>query len=69
VNEPLVFGLIVIVLVGLLVGADRMRRRPRAGEAEAAVQQAVVDAERDGQKTDAVEAKEIAGHQWPGGSL
>ena len=67
-NEPLIFGLIVIVLVALLVAVERMRR-PRPGEVEAAIGQAAVDADRDGQKTDAVEAKEIAAHQWPGGSL
>ena len=68
-NDPLVFGLVVAILVGLLVVVDRVRRRPRPGEAEATIERAVVDAERDRQKTAAVEAKEIAGHQPPGGSL
>ena len=65
----MLIGLGIAIVVGLLVGADRLRRRTRPGEAEAALQRAVVDAERDGQKTDAVEAKETAGHQSPGGSL
>lgn len=67
-NEPLVFGLIVIVIVALLVVVDRMLR-PRPGEVEAAIGRAAVDADRDEQKTAAVEAKETAGHQFPGGSL
>jgi hypothetical protein len=68
-NEPLVLGLIVLVLVALLVAVDRMRR-PRPGEVDAAIGRAAVDADRDVQKTQAVEAKETAGHQWPpGGSL
>jgi acid phosphatase family membrane protein YuiD len=68
-NDPLVFGLVVAILVGLIVVVDRVRRRPPPGETEATMERAVVDAVRDRQKTDAVEAKEFAGHQWPGGSL
>lgn len=68
-NGPLVLGLIVIVLVALLVAVDRMRR-PRPGDVEAAIGRAAVDADRDAQKTAAIEAEETAAHQFPpGGSL
>jgi hypothetical protein len=68
-NDPLVFGLVVIALIGLLLIVDRVRRLARPGQTEAAITRAAVDADRDAQKTAAVEAKEIAGHQLPGGSL
>lgn len=63
---------IVLILVALAIGLALLLvgwRRRRPGDPEAAIQVASREAERDRQKTEALEAKERARREPPGGSF
>jgi hypothetical protein len=62
------FGVLVVVAIaiGLVLLALR-RRRLGPSDPEAAIQAAIVDAERDRQRTAALEATDHARHQIPPG--
>ncbi len=64
-GDPLVLVL-VAVAIGLFLLAIGFRRR-RPGDPETEIQQSILEAERDRQKTEALEAVEKAHHQWPPG--
>jgi hypothetical protein len=68
VTDPLVILLVVALAIGLALLLIGWRRR-RPDDPETAVQVAAREAERDRQKTEALDAKKRAGSEPPGGSL
>jgi hypothetical protein len=67
-NDPLIALIVVALAIGLaLLLVQRRLRRP--DDPEAAIQVAAREAERDRQKTEALDAKERARREPPGGSF
>jgi hypothetical protein len=67
-NDSLI-ALIVVAVAIALASLLVWWRRPRAQDPEAAIQVAEREAERDRQKTEALDAQERARREPPGGSL
>jgi hypothetical protein len=67
VNDPLI-ALVVALAIGLALLLVGWRSR-RPHDPEAAIQVAAQEAERDRQKTEALDAKERARREPPGGSF
>ena len=67
-GDPLFIVIVVGAAIGLLLLAfGSRRRRPGRSDPEVAIEQAIFEAERDRQKTEALEAAEITKHQYPPG--
>lgn len=65
-GDPLTVLIVLAAAIGVFLVAIWLRR-PRPGDPETEIQQSILGAERDRQKTEALEAVEKAHHQWPPG--
>jgi hypothetical protein len=66
VGDPPTILIVVAAATGVFLIAIWLRRR-RPGDPETEIQQSILEAERDRQKTEALETVERAHHQWPPG--
>lgn len=65
-GDPLTVLIVIAAAIGVfLVAIWRRRRRP--GDPETEIQQSILEAERDRQRTEALESAETAGRGWPPG--
>jgi anti-sigma-K factor RskA len=67
-NDPLSVLIVVVLAIGLALLLVSWRRR-RPENPEAAINVAAREAERDREKTEALDAKDRARREPPGGSL